>query len=101
MGHSGTVTLLFTDLVNSTEHLQRVGDEADDQLFRAYHGLISEAIGAAGGAELEWLGDGALVAFSSTADAVRCAIGVQQAARRPTAGTRIDCGTRGHRVQRN
>ena len=90
MGQSGTLTLLFTDLVNSTEHLQRTGDEAGDRLFRAHHRLISEAVAAAAGEELEWLGDGALVAFSSTADAVRCAIAVQQTARRPIAGARFE-----------
>jgi adenylate cyclase len=37
-----------------------------------------------------WLGDGVLAAFSSTADAVRCAISIQQTARRPVEGARFE-----------
>jgi class 3 adenylate cyclase len=90
VGQSGTVTLLFTDLVNSTEHLQRAGDESGQRLFQAHHKLISTAITSSGGEELEWLGDGALAAFASTADAVRCAINIEQTARRPVAGARFE-----------
>src|SRR5580658_3023816 len=89
-GQSGTVTLLFSDLVNSTEHLQRAGDETGQRLFQAHHKLISDAITSTGGEELEWLGDGALAAFSSSADAVRCAISIEQTARRPVAGARLE-----------
>jgi class 3 adenylate cyclase len=85
-GQSGTETLLFSDLVNSTEILQSVGDEAGERLFEAHHKLITDAVAGNGGQELEWLGDGVLAAFASTADAVRCAIGIEQTARRPVAG---------------
>src|SRR5579885_161079 len=90
MPQSATVTLLFTDLVNSTEHLQRSGDEAGDQFFRVHHRLTTEAIEAGGGEELQWLGDGVLAAFPSAADAVRCAIQVQHTARRPINGAKFD-----------
>jgi class 3 adenylate cyclase/tetratricopeptide (TPR) repeat protein len=90
MPQSRTVTLLFTDLVNSTEHLQRAGDESGQLLFRAHHKLMTDAVTAAGGQELQWLGDGVLAVFESTADAVRCAISIQQTARRPVAGARFD-----------
>ena len=83
MPQSGIVTLLFTDLVNSTDHLQSAGDEAGQRNFRAHHKTISEALAACGGEELQWLGDGVLAAFGSSADAVRCAIEIQQTARRP------------------
>lgn len=51
---------------------------------------MTEAVVAAGGEELQWLGDGLLAGFSSTADAVRCAIGIQQTARRPAARVRFE-----------
>jgi class 3 adenylate cyclase/tetratricopeptide (TPR) repeat protein len=73
-------TILFTDLVGSTELMQRVGDESAHRLFQAHHELLSNAVAATGGSELQWLGDGLMVAFGSTADAVRCAITMQQAA---------------------
>ena len=90
MTDSGTLTLLYTDLVSSTQHLQSAGDEAGDELFRVHHKLMSDAVTAGGGQELKWLGDGMLAAFSSAADAVRCAITVQQTAGRPTAGIRFE-----------
>jgi class 3 adenylate cyclase len=89
-GQSGTVTLLFSDLVNSTQILQAAGDEAAQRLFHAHHKLITAAIISCGGEELEWLGDGALAAFSLTADAVRCAISIEQTAQRPVAGIRLE-----------
>jgi class 3 adenylate cyclase len=61
-------TILFTDLVDSTTLMQRVGDE------RAH------------GSELQWLGDGLMVAFASTADAVRCAISMEPAAAQQPGG---------------
>jgi len=36
MTHSGTVTLLFSDLVNSTELLSRTGYESAHRIFEAY-----------------------------------------------------------------
>lgn len=90
MAHSGIVTLLFTDLVNSTDQLQHGGDKAGEPWFRVHHKLMTDAVAAGGGEELQWLGDGMLAAFSSTADAVRCAINVQQTARRPIAGARFE-----------
>ena len=90
MAESGTVTLLFTDLVSSTQLLERAGDEAGQRMFRAHHKLMTDAITSNGGEELQWLGDGVLAAFSSTADAVRCAIIIQQTARRPIEGARFE-----------
>src|SRR4029079_4813704 len=85
-----TVTILFTDLVGSTELLQRAGDEQAQRIFKAHHRLLREAVEAHGGHEVKWRGDGLMVAFDSTADAVKCAIAMQQASRRPTAGERLE-----------
>lgn len=90
MAQSGIVTFLFTDLVQSTQHLQSAGDEAGQGLFHAHHKMMTQAVTANGGEELEWLGDGILAAFPSASDAVRCAIRVQQTARRPSADTRFE-----------
>ena len=85
-----TVTILFTDLVGSTELLQRTGDERAQHIFKAHHRLLREAVDAHGGHEVKWLGDGLMVAFGSTHDAVNCAIAMQQSSRRPTAGERLE-----------
>lgn len=81
--------MMFTDLVNSTEVLKQAGDERAQQIFKAHHKLLSEAVTAYGGHEVKWLGDGLMVAFSSAADAVRCAIAMQQRAHRSIAGVRL------------
>jgi DNA-binding SARP family transcriptional activator len=76
---SGTVTLLFTDQVGSTETLQRLGDEEGERLRRAHFGLLREAASLHRGEEVKNLGDGLMVAFVSAIDAVACAITMQQA----------------------
>ncbi|MFI5037232.1 MAG: AAA family ATPase [Solirubrobacterales bacterium] len=83
---TGTVTLLFTDQVGSTETLQRLGDEEGERLRRAHFGLLREAAAMHGGEEVKNLGDGLMVAFVSAVDAVACAITIQQAVHRARAG---------------
>lgn len=85
----GTVTILFTDLVDSTELLQRAGDEAAQRIFQTHHKLLSSAVAAYGGQEVKWEGDSLMAAFSSVADAVRCAVTMQQTCRRPAGGQRL------------
>src|SRR5262249_56516995 len=83
------VTLLFTDLVESTRLLQRVGDERAHRILHAHRQLLREALVSHGGREVKWLGDGILTTFASVADGVRCAVTVAQRARRPVAGERL------------
>jgi len=85
-----TVTILFTDLVGSTELLQRAGDEQARRIFKAHHRLLREAVEAHGGNEVKWLGDGLMVAFDSAQEAVKCAVAMQQMSRRPMAGERLE-----------
>jgi len=63
MAHAGTVTLLFTDIVNSTELLRRAGDETAQRVFEAHHKMLSAAVAANGGHEVKpnfegWTFDG-------------------------------------------
>ena len=83
------VTLLFTDLVNSTELLQRVGDERAQRILHGHRQVLREALASHGGNEVKWLGDGILTTFASVADGVRCAVTMAQRARRPVAGERL------------
>jgi tetratricopeptide (TPR) repeat protein len=52
--------------------------------------MMSEIVSSLGGEELQWLGDGLVAAFGSAADAVRCAITMQQATYRPLAGACLE-----------
>jgi predicted ATPase/class 3 adenylate cyclase len=84
-----TATILFTDLVNSTELLQRAGDERAQRIFQAHHRILRQTVEHHGGHEVKWLGDGLMVSFPSAAEALRCAISMQQSSYRPTAGERL------------
>ena len=37
-------TILFTDLVSSTDLVQRVGDDAAQRIFEAHHGLLGDLV---------------------------------------------------------
>lgn len=72
------VTLLFTDLVASTEMLTRLGDDAAEEVRRTHFALLRQAIATTGGEEVKSLGDGLMVAFDSGVDALRCAVDMQR-----------------------
>jgi len=78
---SGTVTILFTDLVGSTELMQRLGDDQAEDLRRIHFALLRDAVAAHGGREVKTIGDSFMVAFDSAVDAVGCAVAMQQAVR--------------------
>ena len=84
---SSTVTILFSDVVASTELLGDVGERPDETRRRLFAAL-RKAVTNHGGEEVKSLGDGLMVAFTSVVDAVRCAVAMQQAVfrLRPPAG---------------
>ncbi|MDP9237275.1 MAG: AAA family ATPase [Chloroflexota bacterium] len=74
-----TVTMLFTDLVDSTGTFERLGDAGAQELRRAHFRLLRESLASHGGQEVKNLGDGLMVVFPSALDAVSCAVAMQQA----------------------
>ncbi len=75
----GTVTLLFSDIEESTALTERIGDDAWMELLRAHNGIVREQIAASNGYEVKSMGDGFMLAFRSARDGLYCAIGMQQA----------------------
>ncbi|HEY3241175.1 MAG TPA: AAA family ATPase [Acidimicrobiia bacterium] len=73
------VALLFTDLVGSTELIDRLGDEAGEELRRTHFALLRQAVAETGGDEVKNLGDGLMVAFPSAVQAAECAVAMQRA----------------------
>jgi class 3 adenylate cyclase len=73
------VAVLFTDVVGSTDLLERLGDDAAHQLRRHHFRLLRRAIRDHGGREVKSLGDGLMVVFGRANDAVACALAMQQA----------------------
>lgn len=82
MAGTATLTVLFCDLVGSTELLMRLGDEAGGQLRRRFFAAMRNAISTCGGQEVKALGDGLMVNFTSVSDGVDCAVAMQQAVAR-------------------
>jgi len=74
-----TATVLFTDVVGSTELRSRVGEERADELRRRHDDVVEEAIARNRGTVVKHLGDGMMATFTGSADAVGGAIAVQQA----------------------
>jgi class 3 adenylate cyclase/tetratricopeptide (TPR) repeat protein len=74
-----TATILFTDLVGSTDLRARLGEDAADDLRRTHDRLLSQAVERHGGLVLKGLGDGIMATFPGAADAVAAAVAIQQA----------------------
>ena len=71
------VTILFTDLVASTETMERVGDDRAEDLRRAHFRLVRDAAAAHGGRTVKSLGDGLMIVFASAIEAVAAAAAIQ------------------------
>jgi class 3 adenylate cyclase len=78
MTASRTCTILFTDLVGSTELRARLGDDAFDGRRRGHDKLIIDTLGRHNGELVKHEGDGVMAVFASAADALTCAIAIQQ-----------------------
>lgn len=66
-------TLLFTDIVGSTDRLRDLGDAAWAALLVRHHGVIRAVLAAHGGREVDTAGDGFLARFDAPAPAVQAA----------------------------
>jgi class 3 adenylate cyclase/DNA-binding NarL/FixJ family response regulator len=78
MSTAEIVTLLFTDLVGSTDLLEELGEEGAEELRQTHFALLREAVGAHRGSEVKNLGDGLMAVFGSAVDAVACALAIQR-----------------------
>jgi class 3 adenylate cyclase/pimeloyl-ACP methyl ester carboxylesterase len=72
-------TLLFTDIVGSTQRLAALGDAQWRELLAEHDELAKRAIAAHGGHYVESTGDGLLATFDGPAAAVRCAMALADA----------------------
>jgi class 3 adenylate cyclase/tetratricopeptide (TPR) repeat protein len=74
-----TATVLFTDLVGSTELRARFGEDPADELRRRHDKLLAQAVEAHDGRVVKGLGDGVMATFAGASDAVAAAVAIQQA----------------------
>ena len=66
-------TVLFTDIVGSTERAAALGDRGWQELLRRHHGLVRDELRRHRGVEQNTTGDGFFATFDGPARAVRCA----------------------------
>ena len=66
-------TLLFTDIVRSTERAAELGDAAWRELLDRHHGLVRRELIRFRGEEKDTAGDGFFATFDGPARAIRCA----------------------------
>ena len=83
-------TLLFTDIVGSTESASWLGDHAWTELLSRHHDTVRRELARFGGREIKTTGDGFLATFDGPARAVRCAAAIR--GRLADLELRIRCG---------
>ena len=66
-------SVLFTDIVASTERAAELGDSAWREVLEHHDALVERVVGEGGGRVVKHIGDGALSAFDGPAMAIRCA----------------------------
>ncbi len=74
-------TVLFTDIVGSTERAAELGDRRWTELLAEHHRIVREALERSRGKEVRVAGDGFLATFDGPARAIRCACAVREAVR--------------------
>ena len=72
-------TVLFTDLVGSTDLLARLGDERWRAVLAGYRRIVRTELARFGGREIDNPGDGFLASFDGPARAVRSALAIRGA----------------------
>jgi class 3 adenylate cyclase len=89
----GTMTLVFTDIVDSTGLAETLGDVAWADLISRHEAAIRKVTAAQGGTVVKLLGDGSMLAFESARAAVRAAVEIQRASDHDAFGIRIGVHT--------
>jgi class 3 adenylate cyclase len=72
-------TVLFTDIVGSTELAARLGDSAWRDLLQRHHAIVRRELARFQGRELDTAGDGFFAAFDGPARAVQAASSIRDA----------------------
>lgn len=74
-------TVMFSDIVSSTERAAEIGDRRWRDVLDRHDELVRKEIDAHGGREIKTTGDGFLALFDAPARAIRCAAAVREALR--------------------
>ncbi|MGH7572471.1 MAG: adenylate/guanylate cyclase domain-containing protein [Gemmatimonadota bacterium] len=91
-------TLLFTDIVGSTERAAELGDRGWHELLSEHHGRVRREIRRFGGTESNTAGDGFLATFERPASAIRCAWAIRETLRE--LGLEVRAGVHAGEIER-
>ncbi len=99
LSESRVATLMFTDIVGSTETAVAKGDLRFGDLLEVHHAAVRDQLERYRGEEVNTAGDGFLAAFDGPARAIRCAVAIREALRTAGITSRIglhtgECGVR-------
>jgi class 3 adenylate cyclase len=79
--HRVLATVLFTDIVGSTQLAAAMGDERWRMLLDEHNRVARQQLDRSGGHEIKTVGDGILATFDGPARAIRCAVAIRDAVR--------------------
>jgi class 3 adenylate cyclase len=71
--------VFFSDMVGSTDMLQRLGDAKAQKVVHAHNAIVRTCLRRHGGVELQHTGDGFMASFASAAGALSCALAIHRA----------------------
>jgi len=74
-------TVLFTDIVGSTDLAARIGDRRWHELLEEHHAIVRTELKRFRGREIDTAGDGFLATFDGPARGIRCALAIGSALR--------------------
>jgi class 3 adenylate cyclase len=74
-------TILFTDIVGSTDRAATLGDRRWREMLEQFYTVIRRELGRFRGREVDTAGDGVFAAFDGPARAIRCARRIRDAVR--------------------
>jgi class 3 adenylate cyclase len=74
-------TVMFTDIVGSTERARELGDQAWANLLARHHATVRRELERFRGVEVDTAGDGFLATFDGPARAIRCALALRSGVR--------------------
>ena len=90
-GETSLLTVMFTDVVGSTEMRTRMGDAAAQAILDAHGDVVRRAVETNSGRVVKSLGDGYLAVFESPRHALAAAVAIQREPR--------PAGGRAHRLE--
>ena len=75
------ITVLFTDIVESTKRVVGMGDQRWRNLLERHHDIVREELKRFRGQEIDTAGDGFFAIFDGPARAIHCACAIREAVR--------------------